>query len=231
MKTSNKIFISFLIFLFVGIILLYLGSKYHKDYYDASNFADQKTLLSPFSVVVAEPGANFYLKSGKENKVIQTYRKDTFADFSAFVVRNDTLFISPVKQVKAKEGDYKVVPEIFCVNIKSLVAKENSNIGTGKFHADTLHIAMNKSRLNWRFDKAAFISIQAKDSDIYLDGENLEKITMELEKTKLRVAAKKRINNLLGSLKNDSNGDFSHSNSVHLDADKTSNYNFYDFGN
>src|SRR6187431_3364768 len=128
MKTSNKILLSFFFFIFGGIILLYLGSKYHKDYYDTSNFADQKTLLSSFSVIVAEPGANFYLKSGKENKVIQTYRKDTFADFSVFVVRNDTLFVSPVKQLKAKDGDYRVVPEIFCLNLKSLITKENSDV-------------------------------------------------------------------------------------------------------
>lgn len=231
MKTSNIIFLSFLIFLFGGITLLYLGSKYYNGIYDKSNFADQKTLLSPFSVVVAEPGAVFQLKSGKENKVIETYRKDTFSNFSVFEVRNDTLFVFPVKKENAKEGNYRVVPEIFCVNIKSLVAKENSDIGTGKFQVDTLHITMNKSRLDWRFDKAAFISIQAKDSDVYLEGESLEKLAFKSDKTKLRAITKTRIDNLFGSLKNDSRGDFSYANSIRLDTDKTSSYSFYGFVN
>ncbi|MBC7846392.1 MAG: hypothetical protein H7Y10_07860 [Flavobacterium sp.] len=231
MKTSNKIFISFMIFLLGGILALYVGSKYNKDYNDASHFAQQKTLLSPFSVVVAESGAIFRLNSGKENKVIQTYRKDTFANFYVFEVRNDTLFVFPVKQENGKEGGYGVVPEIFCVNLKSVVAKENSNIGTGKFHIDTLHVVMNKSRLDWRFDKATFISIQAKDSDVYLEGESLEKLAFKSDKTKLRAITKTRIDNLSGSLKNDSRGDFSYANSIRLDTDKTSSYSFYGFVN
>ncbi len=52
-----------------------------------------------------------------------------------------------------------------------------------------------------------------------------------MDKANLRAATKKRINNLSGSLNNDSKGDFSHSNSIRLDTDKTSSYGFYDFVN
>jgi hypothetical protein len=231
MKTSNKIFISFLIFLFSGIIALYVGSKYYDDIWDKSNFADQKTLLSPFSVVVAEPGAIFILNTGKENKVIQTYRKGTFANFSVFEVRNDTLFVFPVKQQNPKERNYSVVPEIFCVNIKSLVAKENSNIGTGKFNVDTLSVIMNKSNFVWRFENIAYLSIQAKDSDIYLEGEKLEKLVVKLDTTKLNTPVKKRIENLSGTLKNNSDCTFYLSNKIILDIDKTSTYDFFVYKN
>ncbi len=48
MKTSNKIFISFLIFLLSGIIALYLGSKYYTSYYDTSKWVSQENRFPLF---------------------------------------------------------------------------------------------------------------------------------------------------------------------------------------
>lgn len=229
MKTSNKIFISFLIFLFSGIITLYLGSKCFSDYYGSTNFKTQEKPLAPFSVVVAEPDANFDLISGNKNKIIQAYRKGTVADFPALTVKNDTLFVSSVKQIPGLPKNYRVVPEISCVKLKSIITKENTYIMIRKFQADTLNITMNKSQLDWRFDKVAFVSLQAKDSDIYLEGEKLEKLVVKLDKTKLNAPIKKRIENLSGSIKNTSDCTFYLSNKINLDVDKTSIYNFYNF--
>lgn len=231
MKTSNKIFISFLIFLFGGITLLFIGSKYYKGYDDKSNFAIQEKPLISFSVVVAEPGANFTLKTGKKNKIIQTHRKGTVANFPAYTVRNDTLFVASAKQIQGLPKNYRIGSEICCVKVKSIITKENSDVMMYKFQADTLNFIMNKSRLNWNFDNVSFVSIQAKDSDIYLGGKKLKKLTVKLDKTKISAFTKTRINNLSGSLKNSSDADFSHSNSIHLDLDKTSSYDFYDFEN
>lgn len=227
MKTSNKIFISFLIFLFGGIIALYLGSKYLSDYYSSTNFETQEKPLAPFSVVLAEPDANFDLTSGKKNKIIQAYRKGTVSDFPALTVRNDTLFVSSVKQISGLPKNYRVVPEISCVKLKSIITKENTYIMIRKFQTDTLNITMNKSRLDYRFDKVAFVSIQAKVSDIYFEGKKLEKLVVKLDKTELRTSVKKRIDNLAGSLKNHSNCTFYMSNNISLDTDKTSKYDFY----
>lgn len=223
MKTSNKIFISFLIFLSVGIVSLYIGSKYYKYYYDdAANFADQKTVLSSFSVVVAEPDAIFYLKSGKQNEIIQKYRKESVPNFAPFVVRNDTLFISSVEQYQTKGGYDRIIPEVFCVNVKSIMTKENSNVRMEKFQIDSLDITMNKSRLDWRFENVAYLSIQAKDSDINLDGENLEKLMIQMDKTELRAASKKGLNSFSGSIKNNSYIDFPINGKMNIDIDKSS---------
>lgn len=231
MKTSNIIFLSFLIFLFGGITLLFIGSKYYKGVDDKTNFANQEKVLAPFSVVVAEPGAIFYLKNGKQNKIKQSYMKEFVPNFAPFLVRNDTLFMYSVKKEQSKEPHFIIVPEVFCVNVKSIITRENSDVRMEKFQADTLDISMNKSKLDWRFKSVSFVSIQAKDSDIYLDGENLGNLAVKLDKTKLRAVAKIRIDKLSGSLKNDSGGDFSLSRSIHLDADKTSKYSFYNFVN
>ena len=229
MKTSNKIFISFLIFLFIGITALYVGSKYYGNYNDPKNFVDKKTMLAPFSVVVAESGAVFYLNSGKENEITQSHLKGTVPDFGPFLVRNDTLFIASVKLKNNKDRFTSNLIHISCVNVKSIVTKEDSEVRMEKFQADTLNITMNKSRLDYRFGKVAFVSIQAKDSDIYLEGEKLEKLVVKLDKTKLNAPIKKRIENLSGILKNTSDCTFYLSNKIILDVDKTSVYNFYNF--
>lgn len=230
MKTSNAIFLSFLIFLFGGIILLYLGAKYCKDYNDKDNFVFQEKALPTFSVVVAEAGASFSLKSGKMNKIKQGYRKGKVSRFDPFVVRNDTLFISSVEHAHTKENAHWIDSEVFCVNIKSIVAKEKSYVNMTKFQTDTLNILMKKSKLDWfGFEKVAFVSVEAKDSHIYIAGEKLGKIVVKLDKTELRTPVKKRIDYLSGSLKNDSKCTFCMSNSFNLTTDETSVYDFYGF--
>jgi hypothetical protein len=231
MKTSNIIFFAFLIFLFGGITLLFIGSKYYKGVNYEANFAKLEKPLTPFSIVVAEPGANFILKSGKQNKIIQNYLKGAVPNFAPYEVRNDTLFVFSVKKVQSKEPYFIIVPEVFCVNVKSIVTKENSEVRMEKFNVDTLSVIMNKSRLDCRFDKVAFVSIQAKDSDVYLEGKKLSKLVIKLDKTKINTSIQKRTDALSGSLINASDLRFSMSNSITLDADQTSNYDFYNLGN
>ncbi len=231
MKTSNKILIAFLIFLFSGIIALYIGSKYYKGIYDKSNCAIQEKKTARFSVVVAEQGANFYLKNGKEHKIIQDYLKGAVPNFAPFLVRNDTLFVYSVKKEQSKEPHFIIIPEVFCVNVKSIVTKEYSEVRMEKFQADSLSVIMNKSNLDWRFENIAYLSIQAKDSDIYLEGEKLGKLAIKLDKSRINSSIKKRTDALSGSLLNASDLRFSMSNTVTLDADNTSNYDFYNLGN
>ena len=228
MKTSNAIFLSFLIFLFGGIILLCLGSKYYKGYNDGGNIVKQEKALPTFSVIVAESGASFSLKSGKINKIILARKKDAVSQFAPFVVRNDTLFISSAKHIQVKENQYWIDSEVFCINVKSIVAKEKSYINIPEFQTDTLNISMKNSKLDWfGLEKVAFVSVEAKDSNIYLDGEKIEKIVVKLDKTQLSIPVKKRIDNLSGSLKNGSKCDFSISNNLNLTADQTSKYGLF----
>lgn len=227
MKTSNKILLSFLIFLLGGITLLFIGSKYYKGIYDKSNFAIQEKKTAPFSVVVAEQGANFYLKNGKEHKIIQDYLKGAVPNFAPFLVRNDTLFVYSVKKEQSKEPHFIIVPEVFCVNVKSIVAKENSEVRMKKFQADTMSVIMNKSNLDWRFENITYLSIKAKDSDIYLEGEKIGKLAIKLDKTRINSSIKKRTDVLSGSLINASDLRFSMSNKATLEADNISNYDFY----
>lgn len=224
MKTSNIIITAFLTFLFGGIILLYIGSKYYKGYDDPTNFLSEEKPLPSFSVVVAQPGTIFNLKSGKENKAHQLYLKGTVPNISSFEVRNDTLFISSKELKKDELKHTKNVTEVFCINTKSIVARENSEIRMIGFQTDSLNIIMKKSRLDWReFEKITFLSVEGKDSDIYLNGGKLDKINVKLDKTILNIDSKGNVKGIFGSIKNASTFDCPNSMVVNLESDKSSN--------
>lgn len=94
-----------------------------------------------------------------------------------------------------------------------------------------MNITINKSNLDWRFENIAYLSIQAKDSEIYLEEKKLSKLAIKLDKTQINTSIKKRTDALSGSLINASDLRFSISNTVNLVADQTSNYDFYNLGN
>lgn len=223
MKTSNIIITSFLIFLFGGIILLYIGSKYYKTNDDPSNFISEEKKISSFSVVVAEPGAIFNLITEKENKIKQTYLKGTVPNISSYTVRNDTLFIFSKKPKPGKVKHALNVTEVFCINVKSIVTKENSNVRLLGLQADTLNITMKKSHLEGReFNKVAFLFVEGQNSDIYLNGKKMDKIEVKLDKTLLNINSKENIKSISGNLKNTSTLDCSSSLKVNLESDKSS---------
>lgn len=202
MKISNIILISFLTFLFGGITLLFIGSKYYKSTDDKANLTVIEKKTAPFSVVVAEPGAHLVLKNGREFSVSQGYKKDVTPDFAPFVVRNDTLFVSAVKS--SKDGEWFVVPEVYCKNVKSIIAKEKANVTLKNYQVDSLSVKLNKSDFHWDFNKPAYVNIESKNSYLHLDGNNIEKINLQLDKTKVYLNSKKGAKILSGSLMNDS---------------------------
>lgn len=202
MKTSNIILISFLTFLFGGITLLFIGSKYYKRIDDKSNLTVKEKKTAPFSVVVAEPGAYLVLKNGREFSVSQGYKKDVTPDFASFVVRNDTLYMYAVKT--KIDSKWFVVPEVYCKNVKSIIAKEKTNVSLRNYQVDSLSVDLNKSDFFWDFNKPDYVNIESKNSYLRLNGDNIEKMNLQLDKTKLYLNSQKGAKMLSGSLTNDS---------------------------
>lgn len=202
MKISNIILISFLTFLFGGITLLFIGSKYYNGIDNKADFAIQEKKTAPFSVIVAEPGTYLVLQNGKEFSISQSYKKETKPDFAPFVVRNDTLFISAVKS--KIQGKWFTIPEVYCKNVKSIVAKEKTNVSLRNYQVDSLSINLDKSDFSWDFNKPAFVNIEAKNSNLHFDGDNIEKMNLKLDKTKFYLNSQKGAKMLSGSLANDS---------------------------
>lgn len=221
MKTSNILFISFLIFMFGGIIFLCVGSKYYVE----EKFSVSANKTAPFSVVVAEPGACLFLKNGKEFSVSQSYKKDIFPDFAPFEVRNDTLFVSAVKS--RKDGEWFIVPEIYCKNVKSIIAKEKTNVNLKNYQVDSLSVNLDQSEFNWAYTnyKSAYLNIESKKSYLYINGE-IEKISLKLDKTTVSINSSKGTKELSGSLINDSEFQGPVEGKVNLGVDKSSRMYF-----
>jgi len=68
MKTSNYIIIVFFVFLFGGVFVLFISSRIHQRDSRIGLFAEEKK-LEPFSVVVAEPGAEFHLRNAEYPRI------------------------------------------------------------------------------------------------------------------------------------------------------------------
>lgn len=225
MKTSNKIFLSFLIFLFGGITLLFVCSKYYKDQNDKSNFAIQEKKTPPFSVIVVESNAFVVVKNGKEFKVSQSYRKDQKPDFARFEVRNDTLFVFATKS--SIQGKWFVVPEVYCKNVKFILAKEKSNVNMDYYQIDSLSVNLNKSDFFCNVKKSVFVNLDAKDSHAHIHGDSLSNINLKLNKSRLNINFKTRIKEISGSLKNNSNIEGSIQGKITLEKDKSSNISLW----
>ena len=222
MKTSNKIFISFLILLFSGIIALYLGSKYYTSYYDTTKFVEQEKTLPYFSVVVAEPGAQIQLRNGSKTKIVQRFFKTSQPKFAQFVVRNDTLFVFSVKKDPNKLPRADFMANVFCNNVKHFVGKENSLVILAGYQVDSIFVKTNDADLACQNNTSNYIKITAKNSHANFDCFKLNSMEVELDKTKLDVKSKNRVNNISGNVKNDSDVKLSLDGIINLDVDKSS---------
>jgi len=143
MKTSKFISISYLIFLFGGIFVLFLAAKIHSNHEDAINWTWQEKALKSFSIVVAGPGAEFTLKDAQYPRIGLSFQKGDTCLFPSYGIRNDTLFVySYSGKVKPK------VLTIFCSGIKTIVGKENSTILMEQFRDDSLVSEAGKSKIS-----------------------------------------------------------------------------------
>lgn len=231
MKTSNKIFISFLIFLLGGITALYVGSKYYVEYYDTHNFVEQVKPLPPFSVVVAEPGAQIQLRNDSKTKIAQSFFKTAQPKFAPFVVRNDTLFVFGVKLDRNKLPRAQFMVNVYCENVKHFVAKERSVVFLSGYQVDSIFVNINNADLACQNNNSVYIRMKAKNSRTNFDCGKLNSMEVELDKTRLELKSKNRINNISGTVKNDSDVVLSQNGKVNLDVDKSSNLNMYDSQN
>lgn len=230
MKTSNYILLSFFIFLFGGITLLFVFSKSRRGNDFGTDFKIKEEKTAPFSVVVAEPGAFFVLLYGEEFKISQSYLKEGVPNFAPYEVRNDTLFMYSVKQdninkqEQSQGGHFVIVPEVYCKNVTSIIAKEKTNIRLSNYHVDSLSITLDQSEFNWDYGKIALLNIQSKNSrlNLNLNGDYIEKINLQFDKTSLYMNSQKGTKEVSGSLSNDSEFQGAIDGKVSLEVDRSS---------
>jgi hypothetical protein len=219
MKTSNKIFISFLIFLFSGIIALYIGSKYYVEYYDTHNFVEQEKPLPHFSVVVAEPRAQIQLRNSPERKIVQSFFKTAQPKFAQFVVRNDTLFVFSPKQDPNKLPRAQFIAYVFCENVKHFVGKENSVVFLSGYQVDSIFVKIDNADLVCQNNNSIYIKLIGKNSRVNFNCEKLNSLELQLDKTRLDLKSKTGVNSISGTVKSNSYLGLSLESKINLDVD------------
>jgi hypothetical protein len=225
MQTSNKIFISFLIFLFGGITLLYIGAKYYQGYDDLSYFDKQEKKTKPFKVIVLAPNARLNIKNGKEFKFSQWYKKGTKPDLKIFEIKNDTLFVFALKKIIITNSRSNI-PEVSCKNVKYIIAKENSIVSLTNYQSDSLFVTLNKAYFHCTSDKKnVFVNFDAKYSDISINNEYLENISVMLYKSEFYNNNKKGFKTITGFLRNNSHIKGTIIGKINLDIDHSSAIN------
>lgn len=224
MKTSNYIIIAFFTFLFGGIFVLFLSSTFKIGKVPDQNFLAQEKVLDNFSVVVAQPGANLYLKTGTIPKISKHYLKGDTCSLPPFIVRNDTLFVgaNPV-------GDKQLSSEIIYKQITGIEGGEKSRIEIDQFAADTFNITVHTGKVYCFAGKFKNINkkvnIQAtKQAYIQIHNLNIQSIQIGLDNSELNFQ-NTTIQNLTGVLKDRSKLQSYHAiNKLELEVDSTSTY-------
>ena len=225
MKISNYISISYLIFLFGGIIVLFSAAKLDpKADIKVRSFLETKALGS-FSVVVAEPGVRLIIKHDSISKILGFYNEDTICKFPPYELRNDTLFF-----LSYPKPDFQWI-QIGCNGIKSFLVKENANVRLDEFQGDTLMIKLERATFYCNFDKDEkknfVVSVISKESQIQFIKPDISKLNIQLNHTIMR-AFFNSVDTLSGNLKNKSwlrVGNLKSVNKANLEVDATSHSN------
>jgi hypothetical protein len=220
MKTSNYIILAFFVFLLTSTFVLFFDAKMN---FKNRQVGLQEKRLEPFSVVVAESGAEFNIRKGEYPRILCYYDKPDTCSFPEYGIRNDTLFVFASKE-KKKPNKWT---EIYGRNIKSIVAKVNSNVSLQQFTVDTLDVKLDYAVFDAFFDKTknrtSQVTINADNSKINLQGIQVENMDIQLNKTKMN-SWDNSISHLSGSLANKSELSISAIQKISLEVDSTSAY-------
>lgn len=221
MKTSNYILISFFVFLFGGIFVLFLAAKIDPRGSYHHGRSTQEKALDNFSVVVAEQDANIRLITGESSKMVLNYLKEDSCSFPAFRVKDDTLFVgsNPPRNKHYKTG-------IWCKRINSIEGKAKSQINVEEFRCDSLLVRLNKADFRYfgAKDSVRFsLKLIANDSYINIGGTAISNLDMSLNHTQMDGWGN-RIQNLSGKLNEKSRVSMDKIRKINLESDSTSSY-------
>lgn len=222
MKTSNYIIIAFLIFLFGGILTLFVSAKLNPE---ASRSREYETLekpSDPFSVIVANSGANLFVKKGEINKLAIYFRKGEAAIFPPYEVRNDTLFVGAFP-----ESERRTSLHVFCTKVRSIEGKTNSEIAWEQFTGDSLFVKLDNARFRHYSrtkTSSAALQIIANNSSVQLGDISIENLDIQLNKTEMNVW-NSSVGELSGTLTESSKLSMGKMSKISLEVDPSSSYN------
>lgn len=233
MKTSNYIIIAFFVFLFGGVFVLFLTSKYHN--FEIPEWKADERPLENFSVVVAEPGASFLVKIGAAPKIEILFKSPDTPSYPKLYVRNDTLFMFPWEgKIQLKKFDKDPVIEynnvnVYAKQIRSVIGKENSQVKLYELSPDTLYIDVNGGEIYCNFQKSetpkGLLNIKAAGmAYLEVNDFNVKNLTLSLTQSELRLQ-NSTVQTLTGSIvKSSALYTYRTIHTINLETDSTSTY-------
>lgn len=159
MKPSQFILISFFVFLFAAVLVLYIDSfKAYND--NQAKLTEYKNIfppkeLKPFSTIVAGAHSNIkIIQDSIYSLSIGFTMKDIPPKLSEYKIVNDTLFIL--------ESDIQAQTQtvIRCRSIHSIIGKSNSDISFKNFKTDSLYIHLEESSLQGTLNKLGINALE-----------------------------------------------------------------------
>ena len=224
MKTSSYITISYFTFLFIGIFVLFTAAKIHSLNEPKVIWTWQEKPLSPFSVVVAEPGAEFSVQYDQSSRIGLSLQKGDTCSFPHFEILNDTIFVNSFNE-KVKQQSVIV----FGPRIKTIQGKENSTIWLKQFGSDTLVVKLNKATFKHFPDNSQHnqfsLTLFAIESKIQLGTALIQTMELHLSKTEM-TGQGTSVSNLTGDLNDHSTLSIGQMRKINLETDSTSTYQF-----
>lgn len=225
MKTSNYITIAYFIFLFGGILTLFIAAKNNPESNLGQNYLVNEKPIDAFSVVIAEPGAKIRLRPGETPKMSLYFPEGDSCTFPPFSVRNDTLFVYAHSESK---NSFEV--NVYCNNLKSIQEKAQAKVWVEKdFQADSLLVKLENAEFshfsNFNSPERINLTLIANQSQIHIGETNFDHLDIQLNESNMNVW-NNSINNLTGSITNNSNLNLVRFKKISLEADESSRYQF-----
>ena len=224
MKTSKSIIIAFILFVFSGILFLFLSGKYRPgEFFDDAELKKIENKLDDFSVIVATNRADIKVTEGIGNNKLTVHYKtsDSIPEMPVYSVRNDTLFI--------KKTPSNTRPAVHCKELKAVIIDNKSIVHVDKLPIDTIGIFVLSGKLycmgNKQTEKVKQIRILANDrSSLQFNGMYIEEVELSLDHSTVNFQ-NTAISSLDGNLKNESKlMCYKPIGKIKLDVDMNSSY-------
>lgn len=132
MKISKIIIFSFIAFVLISILVLFIDSKNHPDSATWRNMETKTEDLKHFSVLIAENGSDIHVNQKDTNKINIEYSKEKPIANNLYRISNDTLYV---------QGGNRVFVE--CNGLKSIITHQNHWLGLENYETDTLRVETN----------------------------------------------------------------------------------------
>ncbi len=219
MKTSKYILVSFFVFIFGAILVLYADAKTHNKDVNETYITTEK--LPNFHTIVAEENSKIRVLNDTLNNIsIELYNIKEPYKFGCYKISNDTLYVSKT------ETDISLI--VRGESIKTVYGKKDSRITFLSFHNDSISINLNGGNINGSLGDKLISEVKVSSqnkSSIYLNLQksNINSIALNVDNSKVTLHSNK-IRNLNAILANNAELQSGKSDKLSVESDSTSTY-------